>query len=288
MRESWKDRLLQHSITIILCILGFIALVPLISVVSMSFSSKAAADMNSVNLWPVGFTLASWQYILTDQGLWRAFFVTLTSTLLGTAIALIVTALMAYPLSKPDFLIGRWVMLFVIITMIFKAPVVPYFLTLKGMKLVNNPAVLVLPHILTAYNLAIMRTFFKQFPAEVEEAAKIDGCGYFQILAKIILPSSKAILTTVGLFYAVTLWNQFQHPMMFIQDPQLFPLQLKVRQLIGGGSEIANVAMAANVNYSESTLSAATVVFAVLPIVAVYPWLQKYFTKGAMLGSVKG
>lgn len=156
------------------------------------------------------------------------------------------------------------------------------------MRLVNNPLVLVLPHMLTAYNLTIMRTFFKQFPTEVEEAAKIDGCGPFQVLYKIILPSSKAILTTVGLFYAVTIWNQFQHPMMFIQDAKLFPLQLKVRQMISGGSEIANVAMAANVNYSESTLSAATVIFAVLPIVAVYPWLQKYFEKGAMLGSVKG
>ena len=152
----------------------------------------------------------------------------------------------------------------------------------------NNPLVLVLPHILTAYNLIIMRTFFKQFPEEVEEAAKIDGCGYFQMLYKIILPSSKAVLTTVGLFYAVTLWNQFQHPLMFIQKADLFPLQLKIRQLISGGSEMANITMLSNANYTESTLSAATVVFAIIPIIAIYPWLQKYFAQGAMLGSVKG
>lgn len=288
MRESIKDRLFQGSITFVLCILGAIALIPLISVVAMSFSSKAAADMNIVNLWPVGFTLASWNYILTDGGLWRAFFITLTSTIIGTILALTITSLMAYPLSKSNFLMGRGLVLFVIITMIFKAPVVPYFLTIRGMGLFNNPLVLVLPHILTAYNLIIMRTFFKQFPEEVEEAAKIDGCGYFQMLYKIILPSSKAVLTTVGLFYAVTLWNQFQHPLMFIQKADLFPLQLKIRQLISGGSEMANITMLSNANYTESTLSAATVVFAIIPIIAIYPWLQKYFAQGAMLGSVKG
>jgi putative aldouronate transport system permease protein len=288
MRESIKDKLFQGSITFVLCILGGIALIPLISVVAMSFSSKAAADMNIVNLWPVGFTFASWNYILTDGGLWRAFFITLASTVIGTILALTITSLMAYPLSKSNFLLGRGLVLFVIVTMIFKAPVVPYFLTVRGMGLFNNPLVLVLPHILSAYNLILMRTFFKQFPEEVEEAAKIDGCGSFQMLYKIILPSSKAVLTTVGLFYAVTLWNQFQHPLMFIQNADLFPLQLKIRQLISGGSEMANITMISNANYTESTLSAATVVFAIIPIIAIYPWLQKYFAQGAMLGSVKG
>ncbi|MDL2301734.1 carbohydrate ABC transporter permease [Lachnospiraceae bacterium OttesenSCG-928-D06] len=288
MKESFKDRLFQSIITLILCIFGFVALVPLISVVAMSLSSKTAADMNIVNLWPVGFTLDSWKYILSDNALWRAFFVSLFSTIVGTILALCITSLLAYPLSKTDFRMGRYVMLMIVITMIFKAPVVPYFLTLRTLGLVNNPLVLVLPHILTAYNLAIMRTFFKQFPGEVEEAAKIDGCGYFQILCRIILPSSKAILATVGLFYAVTMWNQFQHPMMFITNPKFFPLQLKIRQLIGGGSELSSITMLSKANYSESTLSSAAVVFALIPIVVVYPWLQKYFAKGAMLGSVKG
>ncbi len=288
MTESIKDKAFQGAITFILCILGIIALIPLLTVIARSFSSKAAADMNIINLWPVGFTLASWKYILSDPGLWKAFFISLSTTIIGTVLALAVTSLMAYPLSKSNFKLGQILMLYVIMTMIFKAPVVPYFLTVKGMGLFNNPLVLILPHILSAYNLAIMRTFFKQFPAEVEEAAMIDGCGYFQMLYKIVIPSSKAVLTTVGLFYAVTMWNQFQHPIMFIQKTGLFPLQLKIRQLINGGSDFANIAAVANVNYTESTLSAATVVFAIIPIIAIYPWLQKYFAKGAMLGSVKG
>lgn len=288
MKESIKDRTFQGSITLILCVLGVIALIPLLTVLARSFSSKAAADMNIVNLWPIGFTLDSWKYILSDAGLWKAFFISLSTTVIGTILALAITSLMAYPLSKETFKMSHLLMLYVIVTMIFKAPVVPYFLTIKGLGLFNNPLVLILPHILSAYNLAIMRTFFKQFPAEVEEAAMIDGCGHFKILCQIIIPSSKAVLTTVGLFYAVTMWNQFQHPLMFIQKTDLFPLQLKIRQLINGGSDIVNITAVANVNYTESTLSAATVVFAIIPIIAVYPWLQKYFAKGAMLGSVKG
>lgn len=288
MRESTKDRFFQGAITFLLGILGLIALVPLLTVIARSFSSKAASDMNIINLLPVGFTLDSWKYILSDTGLWRAFFISLITTVIGTTIALTVTALIAYPLSKKNFMLGRFLMLVVIITMIFKAPVVPYFLTVKGLGLLNNPLVLIFPHILSAYNLAIMRTFFQQFPEEVEEAAMIDGCGCFQILFKIVLPSSKAVLATVGLFYAVTIWNQFQTPVMFIQKTELFPLQLKIKQLISGGSDLANIVAVNNVNYTESTLSAAAVVFAIIPIIAIYPWLLKYFAKGAMLGSVKG
>ena len=288
MRESVKDKAFQYSMTAVLCILGIIAIIPLISVLAMSFSSKAAADMNIVNLWPVGFTLDSWKYILKDLELWRSFFITLAATVIGTFTALLITALLAYPLSKKEFKLGKILMLFVVLTMIFKAPVVPYFLTMRGLGMYNNPLILILPHILTAYNLAIMRTFFMQFPKEVEEAAMIDGCGYFQILYKIVLPSSKAVMATVGLFYAVTIWNQFQNPLMFTQDTSLYPLQLKIRQLINGGSDIMSVTAVANVNYNEATLSAATVIFAIVPIILIYPWLQKYFTKGAMLGSVKG
>ncbi len=288
MRESTKDRFFVGIITLLLGILGLIALIPLLTVIARSLSSKAASDMNIINLLPVGFTFDSWKYILSDIGLWRAFFISFITTVIGTTLALMITALMAYPLSKKDFKLGRLLMLIVIITMIFKAPVVPYFLTVKGLGLLNNPLVLILPHILSAYNLAIMRTFFQQFPKEVEEAAMIDGCGCFQILYKIVLPSSKAVLATVGLFYAVTIWNQFQTPVMFIQKTELFPLQLKIKQLISGGSDLANIVAVSNVNYTESTLSAAAVVFAIIPIIAIYPWLLKYFAKGAMLGSVKG
>lgn len=288
MRESTNDRAFQYINTFVLCIVAVLALIPLISVVAMSFSSRAASDMNLVSLWPVQFTFASWQYILTNADLWRSYEITLLSTLTATFLALLVTALMAYPLSKKEFRLGKVIMLGVIITMIFKAPIVPYFLTLRNIGLFNNPLVLILPHILSAYNLAIMRTFFKQFPVELEEAAMLEGCGPFQVLFRIVLPSSEAVLATLGLFYAVTVWNQFQHPLLFIQDMHLFPLQLKIRQMISDGSELSTTASMAGINYSERTLRSATVIYAILTIVAVYPYLQKYFVKGAMLGSLKG
>ena len=287
IKESCKDKTFRIIVTVILCIFAGISIVPLLTVVAMSFSSKAASDMNIVNLWPVDFTLSSWYYILSRVDIWKSFALTLVATLATTFLALLITSLMAYPLAKKEFKIRRIVMIFVTVTMVFKAPVVPYFLVMKGIGMINNPMVLVLPHILTAYNMIIMRTFFSNFPTEVEESARIDGCGCFRVLWKIVLPSSKAVLASVGLFYAVTAWNQFQHPLMFIQDTKLYPLQLKIRQLINGGSELMSVTAAQDVNYTESTLSAATVVFAIIPIIMVYPWLQKYFAKGAMLGSVK-
>ena len=288
MRESLRDRLFRLAMTGVLLLLAVVMMIPLLSVLALSFSSKAAADMNAVNLLPVGFTFDSWRYILSNRDIWRSFFITVIATVSGVVLSLAITSLFAYPLSKKEFKASKLLMIVALITMVFKAPVVPYFLTLKNIGLFNNPLVLVLPQILTAYNMIIMRSFFQQFPAEVEEAAMIDGASRFKVFYQIVLPSSKAVLATVGLFYGVTLWNQFQHPMMFIQDMKLFPLQMKIRQLIGSGSELQNVAASVNVNYSDRTLQAVVVVFAILPIIAVYPFLQKYFTKGAMLGSVKG
>ena len=288
VRESVNDRIFRLVITFILVVLAIITLIPLLTVLALSFSSKAAADMNIENLRPEGFTFASWKYILSNREIWKSFFLTVVATVSGVLLALMITSMMAYPLSKKEFKAAKILMVAALITMVFKAPIVPYFLTVKSIGLFNHPLVLVLPQILTAYNMIIMRSFFQQFPLEVEEAAMIDGAGRFRLFYQIVIPSSKAVLATVGLFYGVTIWNQFQHPMMFIQDTDLFPLQMKIRQLIGDGSELQTLASMAGINYSDRTLQAAVVVFAILPIIIVYPFLQKYFAKGAMLGSVKG
>ena len=193
----------------------------------------------------------------------------------------VILALMMNELQSPKLIM-------VLITMIFKAPTVPYFLTLRSYGLYNSVWAMILPHILTAYNMIVMRTFFQGFPKEVEESATIDGCGPFRTLAQIVLPSSKAVIAVIGLFYAVTIWNQYQHPLYFIQDMNLYPLQMKVRQFVSESSELQTIASKRAVNYTERSLKAVVVVLAILPIMLVYPKLQKYFEKGAMLGSVKG
>ncbi|MBQ8954252.1 MAG: carbohydrate ABC transporter permease [Clostridia bacterium] len=288
MKENKSDRLFRIVVTLFLILVALFAVIPLLSTVALSLSSSNAVNRNAVTLWPVDFTFASWQYILRDLTLWRSCLITAVSTILTVVLSILVTALMAYPLSKPFLRGGRVLMVAVILTMIFKAPVVPYFLTLRTLGMYNNPIVLVLPHLFSAFNMAILRTSFKAFPAEIEEAAVIDGCGYGRVLFRVILPSQKATLTTIGLFYGVVAWNQFQHPLMFISDVRWYPLQMRIRQVINGGSEVMLTVLKSNNLYNETTLGAATMLFAILPVIAVYPWLQKYFTKGAMLGSVKG
>ena len=287
-QQTRRETIFGAVITIILILCGIMALIPLLSVLALSFSSKVAVNTNAVTLWPVGFTFASWKAILARSDMWRATLVTLMTTAVGTGMALVITSLLAYPLSKKEFGLQKAIMVMVIITMIFKAPTVPYFLTLRSIGLYNSVWAMILPHILTAYNMIVMRTFFLGFPREVEESATIDGCSPFRSLAQIVLPSSKAVIAVIGLFYAVTIWNQYQHPLYFIQDTSLYPLQMKVRQFINESSELQTIAARQSVNYTERSLKAVVVVFAILPIILVYPWLQKYFEKGAMLGSVKG
>lgn len=270
-----------------LILISIVSVMPFLTVIATSFSSRAAVDLKKVTILPIDFTIDSWSYILFRPDLWRAIWITSGTTVIGTIFALLITSLMAYPLAKTEFKIGKWVMLGVIITMVFKSPMIPYFLTVRNIGLYDSPLVLVIPHVLSAYNLVIMRSFFKQFPKELEESGMIDGCGMFKTLFKIVLPGSKAVLATLGLFYGVVIWNQYQHPLMFIQDQALYPLQMKIRQFVTDSNTLI-VTTGELPNYNERTLRAVVVLIAILPIVAIYPLLQKYFVKGAMLGSVKG
>lgn len=288
IKASGRDFWFTFTVTAVLILFGLLTAIPLISEVALSFSSKAASDMNAVTLWPIGFTLESWKYMVSQNTLWRSFFISATSTVIGVALALVINVLMAYPMAKDEFPIHKALMLYVIFTMIFKAPTVPYYLQIVRLGLRNNYWVLIVPHLLSAYNLVVMRSFFKAFPKDVEEAAVIDGCGSFNTLFRIVLPSSKPVLMTVGLYYGVSLWNQYHNPLMFISDTKLFPMQLRIQQIVNTGAEIETVSKVASVNYTTATLSAVVVIFAILPVLAVYPFIQKHFTKGAMLGSVKG
>lgn len=289
MKVSAKDKAYSTSVTVFMVIIAIIAVMPLINVIATSFSSKWAVDKNVVSFVPVGFTLDSWKYIISDSALWRSTFISVSATIIGVVVSVLFTAITAYPLSKKEFKLSRILMIYVVGTMIFKAPLVPAFLTLRSYGLCNNYWVLILPFVLSAYNLSIMRTSFKAFPVEIEEAATIDGCSIFSTLFRIVLPSSKASIVSIGLFYGVSIWNQYKNPAMYIQKSELFPLQMRVRQLIlSGASDLDTAGAIGEVNYTTGTLSAATIVFAILPVIAVYPFLQKYFTQGAMLGSVKG
>ncbi|MDF2924052.1 MAG: transporter permease [Paenibacillaceae bacterium] len=287
MHESFGERLFRLTNMVLLGVLGFMMLVPLLKVVATSFSSPYAVDAGRVFLWPQEFTTASWVQILGRPPLWRSFGLTVFVTAGGTLMCLLITALMAYPMAKREFLPAKFLAVMVIITMIFRYPIIPYFLTVKQLGFYNNFWVLIVPQLLTAYNLIIMRTFFRELPKELEESAQLEGCGHFQMLFRIVLPLSKAVLATLGIFYAVLLWNQFMHPLMFIEDQALYPLQLRLREYMISPEATFGSVLASEIPYNSATLKAATVIFATVPILAVYPFMQKHFVKGAMLGSVK-
>ena len=226
---------------------------------------------------------------MRNSGLWSSIGISVASTALVVVISLAINAMLAYPLSKKRFAPARFLVLVVVFTMIFKAPTIPYFLALRGYGLYNNFWAMVIPQVISAYNLLVMRSFFQSFPAEIEEAAEIDGCGKFRMFFQIVLPSSKAVIATVGLFYGVGAWNQYATPLMMIQDTALFPLQLKIHQLVNAASgDIAAAVKVSTANYTNDTLGAAAVIFSMIPVLLIYPFVQKYFAKGAMLGSVKG
>ncbi len=274
----------------LLSLFGFLMLVPLLSVLSISLSSPLAVDTGKVFITPVGATLGTWGYILTFGPLWRSMILTAVVTVVGTALSLLLNALAAYPLSKKEFGPGAAILRGVAFTMIFKAPIIPYFLTLRTLGLFDSPLVLIVPQLFSAYYLIVMVAFMRQIPRELEESAMIVGAGYPQILFRIVLPSSTAMLATIGLFYAVVLWNQFLHPLLFIQNQALYPLQLMIRAFTTEREIIASVPgkdMTA-MQFNDKTVKAAIVMFSVLPILPLYLYAQKYFIKGVMVGSIKG
>lgn len=286
-RLSRGDKILGAVNAILLGLLTVLMLAPLLKVLATSFSSGWAADSGQVLFWPVQPTFAAWEQVLQRGPLWHSLYITVTATVIGTVLSLLLMSMFAYPLSKNEFKPAKLLMVLILITMIFRVPIIPYFLAIKSYGLIDNYWVLIVPFLFTAFNVIIMRTFFRQFPKDLEEAGQMEGCGYFRLLFLIVLPTSKAVLATIGIFTAVMIWNQFRDPLMFIQDQNLYPLQLRLRTYVSLTETVGFSQFAEVMPYSQTTLSAAAIIFAVVPILAMYPFLQKHFVKGAFLGSVK-
>jgi putative aldouronate transport system permease protein len=286
-KRSFGEITFQYFNYVILIAASLSMVLPLIHVISISFSAPMAVEAKSVSLWPVDFTLAAYEQILSKSDLWRSLGVNIFVMVVGTLFSMLITVMLAYPLSKSEFKVRKLVMIGVVFTLIFQPPMIPYFLTIKDLGMLNTVWAMIIPSGISAFNLIIMRTFFQQIPNEIGEAAKIDGCNDVRTLFNIILPLSKPVLATVGLFYAVTYWNIFYHAVLFIRDPDLYPLQLKIREYISNQDSIMGTVNTVGLPYNPETLQTAVIVFATIPIILVYPYLQRYFIQGATLGSVK-
>jgi putative aldouronate transport system permease protein len=287
IRESRSRRVFVVSNTIFLIVIGLSMLIPFLHIIAGSFSSGKAILAGEVSILPVDFNFSNYASVLSNLAIWKSFGVTTFITIVGTFLNVLFTALMAYALSKKN-LKGRSIILFIVVfSMIFQAPIIPNYLLVKSLGMLNTVWSLIIPTLISAFNLIIMISFFRNIPDELIEAAKIDGCGEYKILWKIVMPLSLPSLTTIGLFYAVAHWNGYYQAMMYITEPELYPLQVKLREILVENSTQEMVANSSATFQSAQGVQMATIIIATLPILLIYPMIQKHFKKGANLGSIK-
>ncbi|GIG26728.1 sugar ABC transporter permease [Cellulomonas denverensis] len=276
----------------VIVLLGVVAatLYPFLMIVAQSFSSDTAIRSGKVNIWPVGFNLTTYQLVMGDSMFWTNYRNTVVYTVVATAIALVLTTCYAYVISK-HHLRGRSVLIGIaVFTMFFNGGLIPNYVLITSLGLKNTIWAIVLPNAISVFNLLVMKAFFENLPPDLEEAAQIDGLGTYRILWKIVIPLSKAVIATMLLFYAVTFWNSWFAAFLYMDRSELFPVTVYLRNLIAGSSTAQSTGAvgAADIAQVSSNIQAVTMLLTVLPILCVYPFVQRYFVSGVMLGSVKG
>ena len=278
------------SITV-LVILALMCILPLWYTLCVSLSDKSAAAAGLVGLWPVGFNLTSYESILGDAKFFNSFWISIQRVALGTSAELIVTLLMAYPLSKTvkQLPLRDVIMWFLVFAMLFSGGLIPWYQTMKTLKLTNNIWGLVLGNSLPIFNVILVMNYFRNLPKEIEEAALIDGAGPWQIFLKIYIPLSTPVIATVALFSMVYHWNEFFNGLVLSTRQAYYPLQTYIQQMIVViNTTNMNPDQIQQLNeISNQTLNAAKIFIAMTPILLIYPFLQRYFIKGITLGSVK-
>jgi multiple sugar transport system permease protein/putative aldouronate transport system permease protein len=282
------QRIFQICNGFFLTVIGLTMVLPILHVIAQSFSDAAAINNGSVGIWPSGFTWENYHMVLKDKTMWMSFRNSVIITLFGTLINLASTASLAYPLSRPEYLYRKPALVLVLLTMIFHAPLIPNYLLLKNLHMLNTLWVLMIPGAISAYNLFVMRSFFVNLPGELLDSARIDGCGETRMIWSIVLPLSKPVMATMGIMYAVGNWNMYSQAIYYINKRSLIPLQVRLREIVItdnlGSADITSELIQL---ISPEGLKMAVIVIATIPIMLVYPFLQKHFIKGMMVGSIK-
>ena len=282
----------QIILIIVVSLFSLSCIVPFINVIAVSLSSKSAILRGDVSFWPVEFTTQAYEVLFNDASMIRSLFMTVGMTVVYTVIAMFLTILMAYPLTKKRLRGRNFFSFLALFTMYFSGGVVPHYVNMLDLGLYNTIWSLILPAAISTYYMIILKSFFSSIPESLEEAATIDGANDFQILVRIYLPLSLASLATITLFYAVFRWNRFDDALYYIQDRNLYPLQLKLYNAIKNTQQVDLTAMqegsTAVANNISQSIESATIIFATLPILVVYPFVQRYFVSGVTIGAVKG
>ncbi|EGP5121096.1 carbohydrate ABC transporter permease [Enterococcus faecium] len=271
-----------------LILLALICIVPFLNIIATSFASTQEVVAKKFILFPTTFSLDAYRYILSTPTIFRALAVSIGVTGVGTIVSMCATSLMAYELSR-KYLFGRgFVNFLVVFSMLFSGGMIPTFLVVRSLGLVNSYWAMILPVAVNAMNMIIMRNFFQALPDSLEESAKMDGCTDFGVFFKIMLPLALPSIATISLFYAVTYWNTYMTAILYINDSSKWPIQILLRQIVIVSSGMQAESSAVDVIPPAQTVKMAVIVIATVPMLIAYPFVQKYFVKGALVGSVKG
>ncbi|NQX63478.1 carbohydrate ABC transporter permease [Paenibacillus qinlingensis] len=274
---------------LLLTIIGLVTIIPFVHVVAGSFTTSAEMAAKKFVLIPTDWSIEAYRFIFSTNTIFKAMAVSIGTTFIGTMISMFITALMAYGLARRDVDGRKVIMFLVVFTMLFHGGLIPTFLVVKELGMIDTYSALILPTAISAFNLIILKNFFQNIPEGLEESAKIDGCSDFGILFRIVLPLSMPAIATISLFYAVTYWNTYMSAILYINESAKWPIQVLLRQIVvlASGMDVSSDLDSVAPPPAQS-IKMAVIVVATLPILLVYPFLQKHFAKGAMIGSIKG
>ena len=268
--------------TLVLVLTAFVCILPFFNVLATAFSTAG----HEINFWPKGFTWFNFKAVFTDPGFWRALGVSIMVTVVGTVLSVLIMYSAAYALSKEDFPFRRGIMIFFIITMVFSAGMVPNYILVKTLGLARTPWALILPSVVQVYNMILIKSYLEGVPKELEESAKIDGANSLQTMFQVMVPVSLPCVASVSMFTAVSFWNNYTSALLYLgTEEKWYPLSLYILNFIQTDPDVLNPTLE---NIQKANIESAMVIVSILPILLVYPFVLKFFTKGVTVGSVKG
>ncbi|BBH23223.1 sugar ABC transporter permease [Paenibacillus baekrokdamisoli] len=296
MKNNLGDRIMSVSIYMILTLLAFVTFYPFWNSFVISFNSGFDTSLGGVTFWPRAFTLENYDIVFQDHRITHAFLVSITRTVIGTFASILCTAVFAYGMTKRELVGRKLYMIIGLVTLYFSGGLIPSYMLIRAVGLTNSFWVMVIPGLISVWNMIIFRTFFMGLPPGLDESAKIDGCGNWGTFLRIVLPLSGPVIATLSLFTAIYHWNDWFTPSIYITNEKLLPIQTMLKQILNANimsEQMAQLDSAAQSaadrmkSVTSKSLSMATMMVATLPIVMVYPFVQKYFVKGVLIGSMK-
>ena len=285
-----SDFVYKFIVTFSMLIIGILCVYPIIYVFSMSISNPTLVARHTLFLWPIGFSTLAYSEVLKNPNVWTGYYNTIWYTVVGTTISVSLTIMLAYALSRKEFAAKNVIMFFIAFTMLFSGGLIPLYILVTKLGLYNSRWAIILPSAISAWNTIIAKSFFQDFPNSLWESAKLDGANDITILMKIIIPMSKAIIAVLTIFYAIGQWNSFLPALIYLTNSKLHPLQIFLMKILISNELTSDSVVEASLDkfFVRQQIKYAVIIVSVLPIMTIYPFFQKHFAKGVMLGAIKG